>query len=543
MAARAVLEHSALMGSMEPLSIRAGASTPRGSARAVCVARPAPGRDAVRPAPLAGTGGVARRMNTFYLVEEESGKRPRKFKRIRMLTSAEADSIVAVKRDGASPTVEPYFSLVQMLVRDGLRIECGCRPDLPWGPRLGTRRKQDGRTFVVNLPKQDVAHAVDCVFRLGERDALPMPPIVHSDVFKLLSRADARHGDIDPDSPVHRKSRGLSQGQRPRTMRDVLWTLMHTARLHRLAVADGFSSSEEWFAATGEWLAAIGKAAEQFFLPPKIPASEFLFTDPRRWSSGEVGRRLDDARRDRPEFEEPFALLCWPARDVIECEVNGRNRELGHVKVRTPVVRPIIGDNPVSGPYLFLGVVERSEDGKRWECTKACAQPIVATDCPIPVDSHYERRALGSLRWLVRNLERSGKLKKALGGAVRVELEKPLTRTEVAGGPCLPDFLITVTRPGAYSHLPQGPGHPKHHGRFNPRDRARYVVEVMGFDDEEYARDKEETHPRMERIGPVSCMEGSEFDSADKPLRRQREEITAKVQKDLLERWTASDTT
>ena len=187
--------------------------------------------------------------------------------------------------------------------------------------------------------------------------------------------------------------------------------------------------------------------------------------------------------------------------------------------------------------------MERSGDGRRWECTKACVHPIVAAKCPIPVDSHYERRALGSLRSLVRNLTKSPKLREALGGAVRVELEKPLTRTEVAGGPCLPDFLITVTRPNAYSHLPQGSGHPKHHGRFNPRDRARYVVEVMGFDDEDYERDKEETHPRMERIGPVSCMEGSDFDSADNPLRRQRETITADIEDDLLERWTASEST
>ena len=476
-------------------------------------------------------------MTTFYLTDK-SGERLRK------LTPDEADSIETVKEEEASPEEEPYLSLMREVHRDKLRIECGCRPDLPRGPLLGPRRTRPKRIFPVNLRGHDVAHANDCVLRVGERDAPPRPrPIVHSDVLNLISRADAGRGDVDPDSPVNRKSRGLSQGQQPRTMRGVLWTLMHTARLHRLAVADGFSSSENDLAATREWLVAIGKAAEQFYLPPKIPASEFLFTDPKSWNSGEVGRQLDDARRDWSEFEEPFALLCWFARDVIEYEVNGRNRELGHVTVHTPVVRPSIGDKPVRGPYLFLGVVERSGDGRRWECTKACAHPIVAANCPIPVDSHYERRAVGSLRSLVRNLTESGKLKKALGGAVRVELEKPLTRTEVAGGPCLPDFLITVTRPGAYSHLPQGPGHPKHHGRFNPRDRARYVVEVMGFDDEEYERDKEETHPRMRRIGPVSCMEGRKFDSTDNPLRRQREMITAKIEKDLLERWTVSETT
>ena len=88
-----------------------------------------------------------------------------------------------------------------------------------------------------------------------------------------------------------------------------------------------------------------------------------------------------------------------------------------------------------------------------------------------------------------------------------------------------------------------GDGHPKHHGRFNPRDRARYVVEVMGFKDPGYERGKEETHPRMKRIGRLFPMEGHQFDSADKPLRRQREGITADIEKDLLERWTASEST
>ena len=87
------------------------------------------------------------------------------------------------------------------------------------------------------------------------------------------------------------------------------------------------------------------------------------------------------------------------------------------------------------------------------------------------------------------------------------------------------------------------PAHPKHRGRFNPRDRARYVVEVMGFKDLDYVRDKEKTHPRMRRIGRLFPMEGSKFDSVDNTLRRQREEITAKIEKDILERWTASETT
>ena len=136
---------------------------------------------------------------------------------------------------------------MQKLVRDGLRVECGCRPDKPRGPRLGPRRMQPKRIFLVNVARRDVAHAVahaeDCVFRVEE---LPKPPIVHSDVFNLITRADAEPRRHRSGLPVHRKSRGLWQGQRPRTMRGILWTLMHTARLHRLAVADGFSSSRGW---------------------------------------------------------------------------------------------------------------------------------------------------------------------------------------------------------------------------------------------------------------------------------------------------------
>ena len=58
----------------------------------------------------------------------------------------------------------------------------------------------------------------------------------------------------------------------------------------------------------------------------------------------------------------------------------------------------------------------------------------------------------------MKGLETDPGLRGALGGTVRVALEKPLAAIDVAGGPCLPDFLLTVARPGAYDHLPGGPG-------------------------------------------------------------------------------------
>ena len=118
-----------------------------------------------------------------------------------------------------------------------------------------------------------------------------------------------------------------------------------------------------------------------------------------------------------------------------------------------------------------------------------------------------------------------------------------MTRMEVTGGHCLPDFLITVTRPNAYSHIPEDPGHPRHQHEYHPRDNARYVVEVMGFDDPDYERDKKKTHCRMKRIGRLFPMKGREFSSLHNDLRRQREKITAEIEEDLLERWKVSATT
>ena len=128
-------------------------------------------------------------------------------------------------------------------------------------------------------------------------------------------------------------------------------------------------------------------------------------------------------------------------------------------------------------------------------------------------------------------------MRDALGGAVRVELEKPLAAIEVTGGACLPDFLLTVARPGAHGHLPGGPGQVSHRGRFDPRDRARYVIEVMGSGDPEYEEKKKVTHARMRRIGPVFRMEGREFSSRGNPLGRQRGRIADAIATDLARRW------
>ena len=191
---------------------------------------------------------------------------------------------------------------------------------------------------------------------------------------------------------------------------------------------------------------------------------------------------------------------------------------------------PTIGSNRLAGPWLFLGEVGRSPETGRWECRAASAQPIASALCPVPVDSHNERRALGALRSVIWSLENNADLGKALGGAVRVDLEKPLFDIETVGGPCRPDFILTVMRPGE-------PGREPARSRHLLGDSARYVIEVMGFDDPEYESDKAKTHRRMRNLGRLFRMDAGQFDSRRNDLQRQADRIARYIRNDLILRW------
>ena len=158
---------------------------------------------------------------------------------------------------------------------------------------------------------------------------------------------------------------------------------------------------------------------------------------------------------------------------------------------------------------------------------EACARPIASARCPVPVDSHNERRALATLRSAIWRLENNAKLGAALGGTVRLDLEKPLFDIETVGGRCRPDFILTVLRPGCE---PAGDRHLL-------GDSARYVIEVMGLDDPEYESRKETTHRRMRNLGRLFRLDARQFDSRGNGLQRQADRIARHVRNDLLLRW------
>ena len=124
-------------------------------------------------------------------------------------------------------------------------------------------------------------------------------------------------------------------------------------------------------------------------------------------------------------------------------------------------------------------------------------------------------------------------LRQALGAGVRVQLEKPLTPYETALGPCLPDFVLTVTLPAAMAD--REPGLPDGSGS------ARYIVEVMGLDEPGYERKKARTHARMRRIGRLFRMEAAEFDSRFNDIGRQGQRIAQDIANDLVWRWGPAD--
>ena len=450
--------------------------------------------------------------------------------RVRWLTPLEEHALRVVKgaaigKGEATSETRRIYDLVTEAVRDAdCWILCDCLPEGSEQPVIVPARGQN-RIRLGNRPDAPVPHDGDCVFRL-----------------RGSSRGGSRYWfnpltrdghDVDPGGPDREHDIGSRARRSVPEVAYLLKCFIREARLHTLAGAARFASPTDA-------LAELKRAAVAFPVAPGIRADEVLFTDPASWHSGQVREGLDVVARSWPRGPPRCGFLCWVAHDVEGRDINGENPGAGHVRVASPVVSPVIHDRRVEGPWLFLGVAAQSGDRHGWECRMAYAQPIASPELPIPVESGYERQALLSLPQLVRDLRSDRELREVLGGAVEVELQKPLFPVRVREGLCLPDVLLTVTRPGISADRAGDPGAGSPDGPFDDRDRARYVVEVMGFDDAEYERKKEATHRRMERLGRVIRLEGKQFGSDHNSLERQRDRIATRVAKDLVWRWTGN---
>jgi len=451
---------------------------------------------------------------------------------VRWLTPLEKHALCAVKRKtvtgvaAGADAEEVYILFAGAIHEKSMWILCDCLPD-------GFERAVivpcyvEGRMSLRNLPNAEVPHAANCIFRLRERDeeaAEHDPRFLFNPVPRDEYEPDMPGHEPDPETGTRWRRRP------PPTVAHVLKCFVQEARLNTLAVAQRFASP-------AEWLPEIRRAAGKFPVAPDIPASEVLFTDPACLGSGEIPERLDAAAERWPDPQSPRGFLCWVADEVDDREIRWTGPQPGHLGVSSRVTSPMVFPHRVIGPYLFLGVVAPSGDPPGWKCRAAYAQPIAAPELPIPVESDYERQALRSLPRLVRDLGNDAELREALGGAVRVELARPLFPFPVSGGECLPDAVLTVTRPGGHGHRPGEPEGGRPDGPFEDRDTARYVFEVMGFDNEAYERKKEETHDRMRRIGRVIRLEGPLFRPPYSGLERQLGRIAGQIARDLRWRW------
>ena len=395
---------------------------------------------------------------------------------------------------------------------------CDCRE----GAVIVLRRQSSGTITAVNRPDAPVPHAPGCEFALRDAGEDADAAALVADLFLAGERTEP--GEI-PDDGVERPW----TGGRATSLSQVLKTLMQAAGLNRF---DGNGP-----AAPADWAADYRRAAGELRVARRVRLSDILYTDPAEWEAEGTPERLDEMAERWRGHGRPFVLLSWLARDVAARAIDAGHPEAGRVEVCSRVARPVVGRQRIDGPFLFLGMVARGLDGGGWACRAACVHPVLSAEIPMPVDSGYERRALGALRGAVEYLARDPDLHDALGGAPRVELEKPLFPFVVRGGPCLPDALVKVTRPGGRGDVPAGADGPLREGPFVDRDRARYAIEVMGFASAAYERRKENTHARMKRIGRVVRMEATQFDGSWNGLHSQTDRIARRIGKDIVARW------
>ena len=258
----------------------------------------------------------------------------------------------------------------------------------------------------------------------------------------------------------------------------------------------------------GDWSRRLREVTKRFEIAPGRALNGLWFPFGLDWQKKRVHARVHAAARIWPEGYRVQGFLCWVVWDV-DSQAVGVEGRWDRVEVVKRVRRPTVGRNAVPGPYVFVGVVGLGGPRKGVQCMEGYAQPIVAKECPVPVDSHYERRAFGTLRANLRALEREFE-------GVEFELEKPVFDIATEMGACLPDFLVRATRDD---------------------EEVVFVVEVMGFERPSYLKGKEETHPRMERVGILCKMDAVLFDKERDGVKMEGRRVANSIRGVLQRKW------
>ena len=399
---------------------------------------------------------------------------------------------------------ELQASVLEILVRahaERLWLACDCRGE-GGRPPVNAPCRRLGLYYWRRLSAPHVAHAGGCVYSRARVSALhksgnpePRAPVEPPDdrFFAVLQNEPEDPRLADPDASPDLS--GARHGNRHSKLRQKLFELVLFAGLNWFPDAQTRNARE--------WSSRIRQAAGMFEIAPGRPLADLIFPWRRMWQMDRVDARMRAVAKTWPEGHRPQGFFCGAVWGVDDHGVTG-GRLGTRLDVAARVTRPVIGANPVSPPYLFMGVVGLEDGADAWACLSGHAQPIVAMNCPVPVESGAERQAFATLRKTLRILRREF-------DTVAFSLEKPLFETDTQHGPCLPDFIIRA-RPEGW------PG----------RHSVDFMIEVMGFEDEDYRRRKEETHRAMRELGTLCIMEARRFDTPE-GLASEGTDVTDKI--------------
>ncbi|ATI80560.1 hypothetical protein [Sphingobium yanoikuyae] len=258
------------------------------------------------------------------------------------------------------------------------------------------------------------------------------------------------------------------QASVPRLAR-LLWRLLAASGLNRCPPLcqdrDDRSIRDEYVRLT--------RAAGHMEIAPGVELARAFWTYGEPLHSRRVYARLREMAHLWPPGHAPQSFLALFAREVHGSTVHVAGSD--PVSITNPVHSPSIRGNRVMGPYLVLIVVGQYPQAHGYAPLRAYAQPILAGNRFMPVNSEFERMVLRDLIALRAPMDRSG---------IDLGIEKPVFDMITRLGSCRPDFLLQA--------------------RSRSTGEVRQIVILaMGSGDAAGREGKAVSVPRMELIAPV----------------------------------------
>ncbi|MDE0390405.1 MAG: hypothetical protein OXI75_17025 [Rhodospirillales bacterium] len=329
----------------------------------------------------------------------------------RELTEEEADAVRDPLRDDA--TAELALAVLREGRESDLWLRCDCRIDIDDDPLVAPCRKAMGAGYSWRVLQGEnrPQHHPDCVFyresrkeraQRNWRRAAWVRPEGYFEALQVRKGGNAVELDTGGDGtaltdPLHALAEEVDRepaGRRMPALPGLLYWLLETADLTRVR-------ANEPPPGIGGWTEAMSAAAKTIEVVPEHPLDGLLFPWRTGWDRLRVHARVREAARSFPKGRVPQGFMCFPVLHVGEKSLPPTSK-YGELDVVTRIKRPTIGGHPVSGPYLFFGVVALTTRRRGYECVRGWAQPIVSVHCPVPVDSDFERQAFGTLTTTLR---------------------------------------------------------------------------------------------------------------------------------------------